>query len=524
MEKRFNTTGVCIPEKHYMVDISSKMKKVIDMIEYGDYFTINRARQYGKTTMLFCLPSSLPKDYVCINISFEGIDYTAFESPANFCQMFLRQISRDLSLSHESLSAQWLDDSVTTFEMLEVKISKIVTSRKVVLTIDEVDKACDYEVFLHFLGTLRSLFLKKTKFPTFQSVILVSVYDIKNLKAKMMQEGTRGETDNAKTIEKSIGSPWNIAANFKVDMSFNPADISTMLESYESEHNTGMDIVTVANEIHKYTRGYPFMVSRICQLIDDDLDCGWNADGVQEAVKIMSTTETNTLLDELFKNLHNNKEIYDFMYDILIMGNHRPREAYTHEVSWGTMFGFIRRESNGEIRIANKIFEARLMNYFITVETNNKNIRDENCNEFRIEVVRDGILNMEMCLLKFKETYARLYSDVDAPALERYCKPMFLSFVQPIINGNGFINMESQFTDGRRMDVVISYGKQQYVIELKLWRGDTLHKKAYTQLLGYMDKMGEEKGYMLTFDIRQNKQPKAEWVEIEGKRIFDVIV
>lgn len=53
--KRFNVTGTCIPNKHYMVNISAKMNQITKMIEQDSYFTINRARQYGKTTSLMLL-------------------------------------------------------------------------------------------------------------------------------------------------------------------------------------------------------------------------------------------------------------------------------------------------------------------------------------------------------------------------------------------------------------------------------------------------------------------------------------
>ena len=36
-------------EKNYMVDISGRIDRIIsEYIENGQYFTINRARQYGK--------------------------------------------------------------------------------------------------------------------------------------------------------------------------------------------------------------------------------------------------------------------------------------------------------------------------------------------------------------------------------------------------------------------------------------------------------------------------------------------
>ena len=40
MKKRFNSTGVCVGRKHYMVDISNKLKKIVKMIQNEEYFII----------------------------------------------------------------------------------------------------------------------------------------------------------------------------------------------------------------------------------------------------------------------------------------------------------------------------------------------------------------------------------------------------------------------------------------------------------------------------------------------------
>ena len=75
MAKRFCVTGTCIPEKNYMVDISGRIDRIIkEYIEQGQYFTINRARQYGKTTTLFLLERKLRKDYLVLSLSFEAAD------------------------------------------------------------------------------------------------------------------------------------------------------------------------------------------------------------------------------------------------------------------------------------------------------------------------------------------------------------------------------------------------------------------------------------------------------------------
>ncbi len=73
MKKRFNVTGLCIPSIHYMVDTDKKIEYIIEKyVEEGAYFTINRARQYGKTTTLELLYQRLSHNNIVLDISFEG--------------------------------------------------------------------------------------------------------------------------------------------------------------------------------------------------------------------------------------------------------------------------------------------------------------------------------------------------------------------------------------------------------------------------------------------------------------------
>ncbi|MCI8939947.1 MAG: hypothetical protein HFH12_08150 [Dorea sp.] len=62
MGRHFNVNAVCRPGEHYMVDISDKLRQIKAMIDAGKYFTINRARQYGKTTTLQALRDYLKED------------------------------------------------------------------------------------------------------------------------------------------------------------------------------------------------------------------------------------------------------------------------------------------------------------------------------------------------------------------------------------------------------------------------------------------------------------------------------
>ena len=106
MAKNFCTTGTCIPEKNYMVDLSNRIQQIINQyIESGQYFTINRARQYGKTTLLYLLEKELRKqDYLVLSLSFEAAD-EYFES--------LGSLAEGLSLDiEECLREQNVDEKV----------------------------------------------------------------------------------------------------------------------------------------------------------------------------------------------------------------------------------------------------------------------------------------------------------------------------------------------------------------------------------------------------------------------------
>ena len=74
MGKVFNTTAVCIPEKHYMVDITERLNQIKALVDEGKYFTINRARQYGKTTTLLALKKMLEKEYDVIMMDFRHLE------------------------------------------------------------------------------------------------------------------------------------------------------------------------------------------------------------------------------------------------------------------------------------------------------------------------------------------------------------------------------------------------------------------------------------------------------------------
>ena len=527
--KRFNVTGTCVETEHYMVDISAKLDEFEKLVKGKRYFTINRARQYGKTTTLFHLAKRLEKrgDYICARISFENAGIGAFDSEEAFCAMFLRKISIALNFSgtEKNYTKEWMNPGVKNFASLDEHITNLCKNRKLVLMIDEVDKSSNNELFLHFLGLLRSKFLSRQEGidHTFHSVILAGVTDVKNLKLKLINDGQHKPTNEEGSI---YNSPWNIAASYNVDMSFNCEEISTMLTSYESDAKTGMDINSIAHEIHKFTSGYPFLVSRICECIDEELSKGWSINGVEEAVRVI-LWESNVLFADMAKNLENHKNLYNFMYELLIVGETKTFVIDNPVISLANTFGYIKKWPNGsrKIAVSNRIFESRLTSFFAS--------KDENAiNKKRVagiiyqDVIKDGKFDMATCLLKFAKHYREIYSPKEEEFFERHGRLLFMSFLTPLLNGQGFIHIETALTDLRRMDLVVDFEKEQFIVELKIWRGDAAKDRAYEQLLGYMETKNASEGYLLTFDFRKNKtgEYRAEWVEVGGKKVFDVVI
>ena len=519
--RKFNVTGTCIPRKHYMVDITNKLEQIKDLVDAEEYFTINRGRQYGKTTTLAMLQHFLADEYTVISLSFQGVGNESFAHEEAFCSFFLKNIAKALRLTSESEAyrKEWNDSGVKDFDALKHHISNMCDAKKLVLMIDEVDQVSNHFVFLSFLGVLRELFLVRDNGidSTFHSVILAGVYDIKNMKLKLVSEGLHA---TGPTETKIQNSPWNIAVNFNVEMSFNSAEIATMLVDYEADHHTGMNVKEISDEIYHYTNGYPFLVSRICQCVHLELEKNWTRKNIQEAIKIL-LDEKNTLFDDLYKNLINHQTLANMLKNILLNGIDYTFNHGTPEIDLGVRYGFLTKKDR-IVAVSNKVFELLMTDYFISQNELNMNI--PKITGIREEVIQNDVLNMELCLRKFSAHYAEMYSLKKAPFFEEYGRLLLLTYLIPIINGQGFYYIENETLNQNRMDIVIHYGQEEFVLELKIWRGEAYQSSAYSQLIGYLESRQLDQGYLITFDFRKSKKSKAEWVEVEGKRIFDIII
>ncbi|MCM1508764.1 MAG: AAA-like domain-containing protein [Ruminococcus flavefaciens] len=522
MERSFNITGACNPQEHYMVNLDSRLAEIKKMVDAGKYFVINRGRQHGKTTTLQALAEYIKSDYISVDMDFQFMDSSDYENPKTFVRAFARELwGRKDFRAYMSSDVQGqikeLKKIGSTFSMGDLfsVLSEWCdeAEKPVVLMIDEVDQASNNQVFLDFLAQLRGYYLNRNKKPTFRSVILAGVHDIRNIRQKIRPDS-----------EHKHNSPWNIASPFEIDMNFSSNDIAGMLNDYENDRNTGMNIDEVSNLIYDYTSGYPVLVSNICKINDEELksDVKWTSQGIIDAVgKIVSTKQM--LFDSLTNKLEEDEELRNCVHNILINGEAFSYNPYDNSTDMALMYGFVKVD-NGSVVIANRIFEIVLYNLFLTSKQMQVTPMYKEGSKDKPQFIQNGVLNMELILEKFILHFNDIYGTKPDKFKEDDGRKLFLLYLRPIINGTGNYYIEAQTRDQRRTDVIVDYLGQQYIIELKIWHGDEYNTQGEKQLSEYLDYYHINKGYLLSFNFNKNKRSGMHTLELNDRTIVEAVV
>lgn len=535
MKRRFNVTGACNPQQHYMVRLDDRVKKIKeDYVDYGSYFVINRGRQYGKTTTLKALAKYLSNEHTVFSLDFQQMGTKTFENETNFSRGFIDRLLAALKMVQaedkeeiRELLLRFKDNShEATLDALFDFLSTMceMSVRPMVLIIDEVDSASNNQVFIDFLAQLRGYYLMREEMPTFHSVILAGVYDIKNLKLKLRPES-----------EHQYNSPWNIAADFDIDMNLSMSQIMSMLGEYEVDHQVKMDVQKLANEIYQYTAGYPVLVSAICKKIDEkiygcesfeELNMAWTHAGIEEAAKQI-LIDRMPLFDSMIRHFDDYPEMKRMFQAILFQGDSFSFNLDVKEISLASMFGYAVNKA-GKVQIANRIFETRLYNYFLSEEeladVNPSNRIGDMAKKDRSYFIHDGMLDMDTVMKRFVASFTEIYGEEDSKFVEKYGRKLFLLYLKPIINGTGNYYIEAQTRDERRTDIIVDYRGEQFIIELKIWHGNEYNERGEAQLADYLNYYHKDKGYLLSFNFNQKKEVGVKELCVEGKAIVEAVV
>lgn len=535
MGRYFNTTGSCDPRIHYMVDLQKRLGEIKTLIDRGEYFTINRARQYGKTTTLSALAQYLKDDYVVISLDFQMMSNADFADEAAFTQsftaLFLEGLDENSGIeriipqqSLDELTDALLNGRISGLRLLFMHLKKLcgLSAKPLVLIIDEVDSATNNQVFLDFLAQLRAYFLARTRkgSAAFWSVILAGVYDVKNIRRKIRPDE-----------EHKMNSPWNIAADFDVDMSLTLDGILGMLKEYEADHHTGMDTEEMAGLLYDYTSGYPYLVSRLCKLMDEKIEMpdadgekenAWTKQGFLQAVRML-LSESNTLFESLITKLADYPELDKMLGELLFLGKTIMYSSTNQAIQLAAMFGFIKNE-DGKVVPSNRIFDTLLYNHYLSMDELHDSdlykasLKDKN------QFLAGGRLNMRRILEKFTEHFHELYGNSKEYFVEEEGRRYFLLYLRPIINGTGNYYIESRTRSLGRTDLIVDYRGEQFVVEMKIWRGNEYNIRGESQLSGYLEDYHLSVGYMVSFNFNKKKHVGVQEIMIGNKMLIEAVV
>jgi hypothetical protein len=237
----------------------------------------------------------------------------------------------------------------------------------------------------------------------------------------------------------------------------------------------------------------------------------------------MLLSENNTLFQSLTKNLNNYSELKEAIRSILMEGTKLTWNAQQDAIVQMQMYGLIRNDHN-TVRVSNRIFETMLYNLFLSDEELKNNVFSREGELAKNIFVEDGKLNMRLIMERFIDTYTEIVGPLADRFKEKDGREQFLLYLKPIINGTGNYYIEAQTRDQTRTDVIVDYLGQQYIIELKIWRGERYNAAGEKQIGEYLDYWHLNTGYMLSFNFNKNKKTGIHQVHIGDKLLYEGMV
>lgn len=484
--REFNTFGPVNPTYHYHVNRLTVKTEIKQKIKKRRYFTLNAARQTGKTTLFQEVIAELEAEekYLGLLLNFE--DMRSYTLP-RFYERLTQLLSaipwatanHSTTKATQSTSPAVLRDHGDFSDWLQRTIRHI--NCPVLLIIDEFD-AISPEIAEPMLAVFRKMYINRhnTNAYSLQSLILVGVKNIPSLLG-----GSQ--------------SPFNIADQYQVPY-FTNIEIAELLNQHTIE--TGQPFTPpVIEAICVETEGQPFLVNRLANIL--------TVDTVPDQNQAITLTHFNQALVDLLseQNTHfssiTSKAMPHQVTLLPILFYNEKRSNFRHPITQELlMYGILRqvRENNFWIaRIANPIYRKMLILTF----TPPNGITPLN-GSVRHRYLVNSVLNMDGLLNAFKQMMEEhgirlLRSKKTNHPLEIGGQYLLLSYLTAALDSiGGHITLESINSAGE-MDLLVFYQQSQFIIETKIWHGLKHFETGKQQLAHYLKATTLNKGYMVLF-------------------------
>ena len=515
MRRFFNTTGLCSPEDHYMVDpLRNHYADILRLIQAKQYFLIHAPRQTGKTTFLHALAHRLNREgqYISVVCSLESAGYPSI--PVEKANMvFIKTMYR---MADFFLEKQYLPPDPNQYSAGESLLGQYLSDwcqmlpKPLVLLLDEVDSLCD-DVLISTLRQLRDGFQTRPRnFP--QSIALVGLRDIREYRM-------RARADNPSI---GAGSPFNIKAKSFFLPTFSREEVRGLLDQHIQD--TGQVFsAEVLEKLYAYSGGQPWLTNALAnEIVAEMLQNDYSREITQDMVETAKERlieQRQTHLDSLADKM-DEPRVRPIIMSI-ITGEAPSFDGYNDAVRYCRDLGIINQ--GNPVQFANPIYReiiTRILN------SNFSDGIDQDIAQTTWYLRPDGSLDMDKLLDAFTDFY-RWNSE---SWLERFQykeaghQLLLMAFLQRIINGGGRIEREMALGNGRT-DLAVFWKNQVFPIEIKMHHDARSQPDGLRQLARYMDKLGQKHGYLVLFEKKNSEELpweqriRRETYTVDGKEI-----
>jgi hypothetical protein len=510
--RRFNTTGPCHPEQHYMIPPERRFMRSVELVERGAYFVVHAPRQTGKTTTMKALARHLRDSgrFAALWLSCEeGRVFPQDVAAMEKVVWSAVEASAAESLPEALRPPARVEADPGGFVRTQLSRWAAACPKPIVLIFDEID-ALEGEGLRSVLSQLRLGYTARPA-PSPWSVILCGMRDVRDYKA-----ASGGEPERLGT-----SSPFNIKEESLRLGNFTEAEVRELYAQHTAE--TGQVFTEEAlARAWELGQGQPWLTNALArQIVEhigvplaDEITAG-HVERAKEQLILARATHLDSLLARLAE------ERVRRVLEPVLAGELPFGKTFDADFDYVVDLGLL--APGLPVRIANPIYREVILRVLAGA------VEPAVTAEPHSYVAADGRLDLDRLLHDFAEFWrqhgelitARIDYQEVAPQL------VLLAWLHRIVNGGGIIDREVG-VGRKRIDVLIRWpyvdadGKravQQAALALKVWRdrdkkGDPL-AQGLGQLDEYLGRLGLDEGVLVIFDARAAAAPVEERTRFE---------
>ena len=518
--KYFETRGPVDAAVNYVVSRKAELADFIARVKRGRYIVMFAPRQTGKTTFFrWALAELAAADatYFPIQLNFEiYAGYPAARFYPHFAKKLreaIERVFRTRNIAMPPPLAQFLANAqiADRVEMLDFfeAVGQHLTDYRVVLLIDEFD-GIPSEAVTGFLHSLRHIYISDVAIRCPYSVGIVGVKNVAQL-----------------NYDRTI-SPFNIQEEFHLP-NFTLAQVQELLGQYTAEVGQPFE-PEVIETLHRQTGGQPVLVSRLAQLLTQELDIPRDTPISLEHFatahqRILREPHTN--IQHLITNIRRDRRFERLLLKIASYDEGEDFNLDNERISELATYGVIAEGRDGMCQIANPIYLYRILRTFKPLSNGLEQAYSPEDAGSQTYLTADGHIRMDKLLDNFRDFIARVgFRILEVPETPQEYVGQLLLFAyleQFVKQLGGLLSLEVQTGRGR-LDLLVFHRGRKYIVETKIWQGAASYAAGKRQLAKYLTLERATEGYYLVFDYRQRPVPCVETEQIDGRTLRSYVI